>query len=55
MKPGLGKLLMVGLGGIFVEIFKDTAFRFAPLDTENAQMMITELKSYTHCSYRRAR
>jgi acetyltransferase len=45
-EAGLGKLLMVGLGGIFVEIFKDTAFRFAPLDTENAQTMISELKSY---------
>ena len=45
-EPGLGKLLMVGLGGIFVEIFKDTAFRFSPLDTENAQTMISELKSY---------
>ena len=45
-EPGLGKLLMVGLGGIFVEIFKDTAFRFAPIDTENATAMITELKSY---------
>ncbi len=45
-EPGLGKLLMVGLGGIFVEVFKDTAFRFAPLDTENANLMIRELKSY---------
>ncbi|MGB5018773.1 MAG: acetate--CoA ligase family protein, partial [Candidatus Moraniibacteriota bacterium] len=38
--------LMVGLGGIFVEVFKDTAFRFAPLNTENAEAMIRELKSY---------
>lgn len=45
-EPGLGKLLMVGLGGIFVEIFKDAAFRFAPLDRENATTMISELKSY---------
>lgn len=45
-EPNLGKLLMVGLGGIFVEIFKDAAFRFAPLDTENAETMIRELKSY---------
>ncbi|MGB5018533.1 MAG: acetate--CoA ligase family protein, partial [Candidatus Moraniibacteriota bacterium] len=45
-EAGLGKLLMVGLGGIFVEVFKDTAFRFAPLDTENARAMIEELKSY---------
>ncbi len=45
-ESGLGKLLMVGLGGIFVEVFKDAAFRFAPLDTENATTMIGELKSY---------
>jgi 4-hydroxybutyryl-CoA synthetase (ADP-forming) len=45
-EPGLGKLLMVGLGGIFVEIFKDTTFRFAPLDSENANAMIRALKSY---------
>ncbi|MFZ1720452.1 MAG: acetate--CoA ligase family protein [Candidatus Moraniibacteriota bacterium] len=45
-ESGLGRLLMVGLGGIFVEVFKDTAFRFAPLNTENAEAMIRELKSY---------
>jgi acetyltransferase len=44
-EPGLGKLLMVGLGGIFVETFKDVAFRFAPLTEEDVDEMIHELKS----------
>ncbi len=44
-EPGLGKLLMVGLGGIFVETFKDVAFRFAPLTAQDATEMVGELKS----------
>lgn len=44
-EPGLGKLLMVGLGGIFVETFKDVAFRFAPVTEEDAAEMIHELHS----------
>lgn len=45
-EPGLGHLLLVGLGGIYVETFKDAAFRFAPLTQEDADEMLKELKSY---------
>lgn len=46
-EPGLGTLIMIGLGGIFVEVFKDASFRFAESFTrEDAESMIRELKSY---------
>lgn len=45
-EPELGTLVLVGLGGIFVEIFKDTAMRFAPLYKEDAEEMLSELKNF---------
>lgn len=41
-----GQTIMFGLGGIFVELFKDVAFRIAPITKEDAQEMITEVKAY---------
>lgn len=41
---GLGALLAVGLGGIYVETWNDLAYRFAPLNREDAQEMIGELR-----------
>jgi acetate---CoA ligase (ADP-forming) len=43
--PNLGHAVMFGLGGIFVEIFKDTTFGFLPLDELEIDKMISELKS----------
>jgi len=39
-----GPVLMLGLGGVFVEIFGDTAFRVCPIERRDAQEMIDELR-----------
>ncbi len=44
--PQFGPLLMFGLGGIYVEVLKDVAFRLAPLTQPDAAEMIREIKSF---------
>lgn len=44
--PNFGPVLMFGLGGIFVEVFKDVAFRIVPLERRDASEMIKEIKGY---------
>ncbi len=39
-----GPALMFGLGGIFVEVYKDVAFRLPPLTEADARDMIHEIK-----------
>ena len=42
--PQFGPCVMFGLGGIFTEILKDTAFRVAPLEKQDALDMMQEIK-----------
>ena len=44
--PQFGPFLMVGLGGIFVEVIKDIALRLLPVGEVEAQEMLRELKGY---------
>jgi acetyl-CoA synthetase (ADP-forming) len=41
-----GACVMTGLGGIFVEVFKDVSFGIAPLNKQEAREMLQSLKSY---------
>jgi acetyltransferase len=43
--PSFGPVIMFGLGGIFVEIYKDVSFRIAPLDNISVNKLITETKA----------
>ncbi|MFW5915371.1 MAG: acetate--CoA ligase family protein [Planctomycetota bacterium] len=43
--PQFGPLIMFGLGGIYVEVLEDVAFRVAPLTRKNAHEMIDEIRS----------
>ncbi|NMG02226.1 acetate--CoA ligase family protein [Azoarcus taiwanensis] len=42
--PIFGPVLMFGLGGIFVEILEDVAFRSIPVSREDARSMIDQIK-----------
>ncbi|MCK4315677.1 MAG: acetate--CoA ligase family protein, partial [Anaerolineae bacterium] len=42
--PSFGPVVMFGLGGVYVEVFKDVAFRLAPLTREGAKEMVSEVR-----------
>jgi acetate---CoA ligase (ADP-forming) subunit beta len=44
--PQFGPVLMFGLGGVFVEVLKDVAFRIVPLEARDAHQMIHEINGF---------
>ncbi len=42
--PSFGPVVMFGLGGVYVEVFEDVAFRLAPLNRSMAEDMIDEVR-----------
>ena len=42
-----GPTVLFGLGGIFVEVFKDTSFRMAPITELDSEQMIKETHAYS--------
>jgi succinyl-CoA synthetase beta subunit len=44
--PVFGPVVMFGLGGIFVEVFRDVAFRVAPFGEDAALAMIQSIRGY---------
>jgi acyl-CoA synthetase (NDP forming) len=44
--PSFGPLLAFGLGGVYVELLKDVAFRTLPLTDLEASTMVKEVKGY---------
>jgi acetyl coenzyme A synthetase (ADP forming)-like protein len=44
--PSFGPVLMFGLGGIYVEIFRDISFGVAPLSYDEARTMIEKTRAY---------
>ena len=43
-EPGMGPVIMLGMGGIYVEVLKDVTFRLAPVTNKEADDMISEIK-----------
>ena len=43
--PTFGPVVMVGAGGVHAELYKDVAYRLAPLDDAEAAEMLAELRS----------
>ena len=45
MDATLGPMVMVGLGGITTELFRDVVYRPAPVGAAEAEAMLSELKA----------
>ncbi|MBD3210527.1 acetyl-CoA synthetase [Candidatus Micrarchaeota archaeon] len=44
--PQFGHMVILGLGGIYVEIFKDISARLCPVNADDVEEMIAELKAH---------
>ena len=44
--PQFGPIVMFGLGGIYVEVLKDVAFRVAPLSPCDAEEIVREIRGF---------
>jgi len=44
--PQFGPLLMFGMGGVYVEAFKDVSFRVAPIGEKDAEELVQEVRAY---------
>lgn len=44
-EPGFGPVLMLGMGGIYVEVLKDVTFRLAPVTSREADGMMESIKA----------
>lgn len=45
-EPDFGHIIVCGLGGVFIEVMKDISYGLAPISTNEALLMMKELKSY---------
>ncbi|MGM2788791.1 acetate--CoA ligase family protein, partial [Bacillus cereus group sp. Bce018] len=43
--PIFGPVMMFGLGGVFVEVLEDVAFRALPLSHADAESMVNQIKA----------
>lgn len=44
--PQFGPVMMFGLGGVFVEVLKDVAFRIVPLEARDARQMVRDIEGF---------
>jgi len=45
LEPGFGPVIMLGMGGIYVEVLKDVTFKIAPVTDKEADDMIVSIKT----------